>query len=55
MLGHPSEEAKRRLGKTWGWEDPKTVTYLGKEGMTDEKWKTGKVLWTLPSDEDKSK
>ena len=33
-------------GKSWGWAEPKTVTYLPEgEGMTDEKWKAGKVVW----------
>lgn len=41
-------------GKSWGWAEPKTVTYLPVgEGMTDEKWKAGKVIWTRPKEGDK--
>ena len=32
-------------GKSWNWAEPKTVTYLTKEGMTDEKWKAADVLF----------
>ena len=35
-------------GKSWNWAEPKTVTYLPKEGMTDEKWKAGEVVWKRP-------
>ena len=35
-------------GKTWNWAEPKTVTYLPKEGMTDEKWKAAEVFWSRP-------
>lgn len=36
-------------GKSWGWAEPNTVTYLAKgEKMTDEKWKEGEVVWTRP-------
>jgi hypothetical protein len=32
-------------GKSWGWEDPKTVNYLPGEAMTDEKWAEGTPVW----------
>ena len=38
-------------GKNWNWADPKTVTYLPKEGMTDEKWKDAKVVWARPKEQ----
>ena len=38
------------MGRDWNWADPKTVTYLPKEGMTDEKWKDAKVVWARPKE-----
>ena len=33
-------------GKTWRWEEPKTVTYLPEgEGMKGEKWSAGKPVF----------
>jgi hypothetical protein len=36
-------------GKSWNWADPETVTYLAGDTITDEKWKTGTVVWRMPS------
>ena len=41
ISGTPTPTKHFVAGKSWGWEDPKNVIYLPKEGMTDDKtlWK----------------
>lgn len=33
------------IGKTWGWAEPKTVTYLAAGAEMDDKWKEGEVVF----------